>query len=165
MPLPPSCGGCVPQSPLPGWHDRRDHHVLWRQSPRNGSNCPGHHPAGRISSHAGPAGAGRDGRADSTGAEKPLSGVQRPTPMRPCRRSNRQANSRRFHAGRLGRGTDIGAGFRHSGTTRTGPNDHPAHGRHRADDRPLPADRIAENGSRSRPTRPTKIQVDPDPGY
>ena len=27
------------------------------------------------------------------------------------------------HAGRLGRGTDIGAGFRHSRTTRTGPND------------------------------------------
>ena len=23
-----SCGGCVPQPPLPGWHDRRDHHVL-----------------------------------------------------------------------------------------------------------------------------------------
>jgi hypothetical protein len=46
----------------------------------------------------------------------------------------------------LGRGTDIGAGFRHFGTTRTGPNDHP----HTADTgqmtRPLPADRIAENG-------------------
>jgi hypothetical protein len=31
--------------------------------------------------------------------------------------------------------------------------------------RPLPADGIAENGSGSRPTRLTKIQVDPDPGY
>jgi hypothetical protein len=94
--------------------------------------------------------AGTAGRTQRV-PKNPLSGVQRPTLMRPCRRSTRQANSRRFHAGRLGRGTDIGAGFRHSGTTRTGPNDHPAHGRHRADDRPLPADRIAENGSGSRP--------------
>jgi hypothetical protein len=40
------------------------------------------------------------------GCQNPLSGVQRPTPMRPCRRSNRQANSRRVHAGRLGGGTE-----------------------------------------------------------
>ena len=34
VPLPPSCGGWVPQPPLPGWQDRRDHHVTCRQSPR-----------------------------------------------------------------------------------------------------------------------------------
>jgi hypothetical protein len=66
----------------------------------------------------------------------------------------------------LGGGTDIGAGFRHSGTTRTGPNDHP----HTADTgqmtRRLPADGIAENGGGSLAAgREPAGQVDPDPGY
>jgi hypothetical protein len=37
VPLPPSCGGCVPQSPLPGRHDSRDHH-------ETGSKCPRFRP-------------------------------------------------------------------------------------------------------------------------
>jgi hypothetical protein len=32
VPLPPSCGGLVPQPPLTGWHDSREHHVCARMS-------------------------------------------------------------------------------------------------------------------------------------
>jgi len=59
---------------------------------------------------------------------------------------------------RLGRGPDIGA----ASTTRTGPNDHPARGRYRADDPPLLADRIAGNDQR---LTVGGTNQDPDLGY
>jgi hypothetical protein len=67
---------------------------------RKTGNCPhpGRRPAGRISSHASPAGPGRGQRDGHRVPKSPSSGIWRPTMMRPCRRSSRRVNNRRLPA-------------------------------------------------------------------
>jgi hypothetical protein len=96
-PPPPSNGGKDPFTPLPGGPAPAQPPRYMRQSCKTGVSVydPGRRPAGRISSHASPGGAGRDGRVDQRVPKSASSGVQRPTMGRPCRRSSRRIDDRR----------------------------------------------------------------------